>query len=101
MISNVFIENRFRVVFGSLCSTQREQVGLNVGMQYQPLLWPVWQSGAAVEHNNVILTLGLHTNGHITHTPIRHVSLAQPLGTLHYRQGPFCRNITWYDVQKD
>ena len=43
--------------------------------QYLPLLWQVRQSGAAVEHNNVILTLGLHTTGRVTHTPISHVSL--------------------------
>ena len=101
MISNVFYKKSLQGRLWQPLLNPEEQVGLNVGMQYQPLLWPVWQSGAAVEHNNVILTLGLHTNGHITHTPIRHVSLAQPLGTLHYRQGPFCRNITWYDVQKD
>ena len=29
--------------------------------QYLPLLWPVRQSGAAVEHNDVILSLG-HTD---------------------------------------
>ena len=33
------------------------------------------QSGASVEHNDVILTLGLHTTGHIMHTPISHVTL--------------------------
>ena len=31
--------------------------------QYLPLLWPVRQSGAAAEHNDVILYLGLHTTG--------------------------------------
>ena len=30
--------------------------------------------GAAVEHNDVILTLGLHTTSRIGHTPISHVS---------------------------
>ena len=40
-----------------------------------PLVWPVRQTRAAVEHNDVILTLGLHTTGLIAHTPIRHVSL--------------------------
>ena len=30
---------------------------------------------AAVEHNDVILTLGLHTTGSVAHTPISHVSL--------------------------
>ena len=44
-------------------------------MQYLPLLWPVWQLGAAVEHNDVILTLGLHTTSCVAHTPISHVSL--------------------------
>ena len=34
--------------------------------QYLPLLWPVQQSWAAVEHNDVILTLGLLT-GHLRH----------------------------------
>ena len=29
--------------------------------QYLPLLWSVRQSGAALEHNAVILYLGLHT----------------------------------------
>ena len=52
---------------------QREQVGLNV--RYLPLLWPVRQSGAAVEHNDLILILGLHTTSRVVHTPISHVSL--------------------------
>ena len=42
--------------------------------QYLPLLWPVQQSWAAVEHNDVILTLGLLSEHH---TPISHVSLAK------------------------
>ena len=29
---------------------------------------------AAVEHNDVILTLGLHTTSRVAHTPISHVS---------------------------
>ena len=33
--------------------------------RYLPLLWPVQQLGAAVEHNDVMLTLGLHTNGRV------------------------------------
>ena len=44
-------------------------------MQYLPLLWPVRQSGAAVEHIDVILTLGLLSKQHVSHTPISHVSL--------------------------
>ena len=38
--------------------------------RYLSLLWPVRQSGAAVEHNDIILYLGLHTTGRVTHTPI-------------------------------
>ena len=45
--------------------------------QYLPLDWPLRQSEAAVEHNDVILTLGLHTTGHVAHTPISHVSLGR------------------------
>ena len=44
-------------------------------MQYLPLLWPVWQLGAAVEHNDVILTLGLHAIGHVAHTHTSHISM--------------------------
>ena len=33
------------------------------------------QSGASVQHNDVILTLGLQTTGHAAHTPIDHVTL--------------------------
>ena len=43
---------------------QRQRLGLNIGAQYLPLLWPVWQSGAALEPNIVIFYLGLHTNNH-------------------------------------
>ena len=32
-----------------------------VRARYLPLLWPVRQLGAAVEHNDVILYLSLHT----------------------------------------
>ena len=32
-------------------------------------------AGTAVEHNDVILTLGLHTTGHVARTPISHVFL--------------------------
>ena len=45
-------------------------------LRYLPLLWPVRQLGAAVEHNDVILTLGLLSKQHVAHTPISHVSLA-------------------------
>ena len=38
--------------------------------QYLPLLWPVRQSGAADEHNDVILYLCLHTTDRVKHTPI-------------------------------
>ena len=44
---------------------------------YLPLLWPVWQLGAAVEHDDVILTLGIYiplAASHTLHT-ISHVSL--------------------------
>ena len=44
-------------------------------LRYLPLLWPVWQSGAAVEHNDVILTLGLLSKQYVAHTPTSHVSL--------------------------
>ena len=58
-------------------SQQKEQVGLNAGVcdTYLPLLWPVQQSWAAVEHNDVILTLGLLSKQHVAHTAISHVSL--------------------------
>ena len=45
-------------------------------LQYLPLFWPVWQSRATVEHNDVINILGLHSKHLVTHTPISHVSLA-------------------------
>ena len=57
--------------------------GTLIRAQYLPLLSPVQQSGAAVEHNDVILTLGLHINGHVVHTPISHVSLDLGIGSLH------------------
>ena len=44
-------------------------------LRYLPLLWPVRQSGASVEHNDVILTLGLLSKQQITHTSISHISL--------------------------
>ena len=46
-------------------------------LQYLHLLWPVLQSGAAVEHNDIILTLGLLSKQHIAHSPIgiSHISL--------------------------
>ena len=37
--------------------------------RYLPLLWPVWQSGAALEPNAVILYLGLHTTGRFNPIP--------------------------------
>ena len=51
-------------------------------LQYLPLVWPVRQSGAAVEHNDVILTLGLHTTCRVLHTSKSHVSLASYQDTL-------------------
>ena len=48
-------------------------------LQYLPLVWPVRQSGAAVEHNDVTVTLGLLNKQHIAHTPISCVSLCQTL----------------------
>ena len=45
--------------------------------RYLPLLWLVRQSGAAVEHNDVKVTLGLLSKQHVTHTPISHVSLGE------------------------
>ena len=42
---------------------------------YLPLLWPLRQLGAAFLHNDIILTLGLHTTGRVAHSPISHVSL--------------------------
>ena len=39
-------------------------------LRYLPLVWPVRQSKAAVEHNDVILTSLC-----VVHTPISHVSL--------------------------
>jgi hypothetical protein len=44
-------------------------------LRYLPLLWPVQQLGAAVELNDVIVTLGLLSKQHIMHTPISHASL--------------------------
>ena len=46
-------------------------VGLNSGAWYLPLLWPVRQSGAAVEHNDVILYLGLLSKQHVNPTRSR------------------------------
>ena len=50
---------------------------LNARAVYLSLLWPVWQLGAAVEHDDVILTLGIYiplAASHTLHT-ISHVSL--------------------------
>ena len=49
-------------------------------LPYLPLLWLVRQSGAAVEHNDVIVTLGLLSKQHITQTPISHVFLDYTFG---------------------
>ena len=48
-------------------------------MQYLPLLWPVRQSGAAVEHNYVRVTLGLLSKQHVANTPISHFSLVDSI----------------------
>ena len=45
-------------------------------LRYLPLLWPVCQLGAAVEHNDVILTLGLLSKQSVVHTPVSHVSFS-------------------------
>ena len=58
-------------------------------VRYLPLLWPVRQSGAAVEHNDIIVTLGLPSKQHVTHTPISHVSLAHHV-TYYIRTLPQC-----------
>ena len=47
---------------------QQEWVG------YLPFIWLVWQSGTAVEHNDVIVTLGLVSIQHVAKTPVSHVS---------------------------
>ena len=46
-------------IFPYVTSAQQQQLGLNA--RYLPLIWPVRQSGAPLEHNDVILYLGLHT----------------------------------------
>ena len=48
-----------------------------LSFEHLPLVWPVRQSGAAVEHNDIILTLGLLSKQHVAHTPISHVSLVK------------------------
>ena len=47
-------------------------------MRYLPLLWPVQQSGAAVQHNDAIVTLGLLSKQLVLQTPKSHVSLVLP-----------------------
>ena len=44
-------------------------------LRYLPL--PVQHSGAAGEHNDVIVTLGLLSKQNVMHTPRSHVSLFQ------------------------
>ena len=51
--------------------------------QYLPLLWPLRQLGAAVQHNGVILTLGLLRKQDVTHTHISHVSFIVVVKKLH------------------
>ena len=58
---------------------------------YLPLVWLVRQTWAAVEHNDVILTLGLHTTGPAAHTPISHVSLCK--GNKTCPEGLYCFSI--------
>ena len=50
-----------------ITSAQQQQLGLN--SRYLPLIWPVRQLGAPVEHNDVILYLGLQTTGRINPIP--------------------------------
>ena len=45
-------------------------------LQYLPLLWQVRQFGAAIEHNDVIMTLGYLRKQLVVNTPISHVSLS-------------------------
>ena len=59
------------VLFAPLFDADRKLSGCHFFF----LLWPVQQLGAAVEHYDVILTLGLHTTNRVVHTPICHVSL--------------------------
>ena len=76
--------------------SQRERVGLNSRAQYLPLLWPVRQLGAAVKHNDVIVTLGLLSKQHVGHTPISHVSLLVhnlQLPSLNTDLAPCCYKI--------
>jgi hypothetical protein len=56
-----------------ICPTRTSRIERSC-LRYLPLLWPR-QLGAAVEHNDVILTLGLLSKQHIAHNPMSHVSL--------------------------
>ena len=51
--------------------------------RYMHLSWPVWQSGAALEHNIVILYLALHTIGRFNPIPQRTSSLVIVRENLH------------------
>jgi hypothetical protein len=73
-------------------------VGLNARAQYLPLLWPERQSGAAVEHIDVILT-NLMTSYWLDYTPIGHVSLLPGICLQHRTEGYsklFGINLEWF-----
>ena len=75
--------------------------------RYLPLLWLVRQSGAAVEHNDFILTLGLLlSKQHVAHTPISHVSLNEGTAKtggkfiLNWRSIPASLIFTYFGISK-
>ena len=66
-----------------------------------PLLWPVQQSGAAVKHNDIIVTLGLLSKQQVAYTPVSHVSLgrtnrAQPSQPI--LKNCLCMKIKFYQL---
>ena len=65
----LFFTNGIHFIARTTTGIERSRLG------YLPLLWPVPQSGADVEHNDIILTLGLPSKQHIAYTPTSHVSL--------------------------
>ena len=81
LIRNKYVSSIKNCLLQGVCPKDRnpfqpqERVVLNARMKYLPLLWLVRQLGAAVKHNDVILTLGLHTTGRVGHTPKSHISL--------------------------
>ena len=52
------------------CKPTRTSRNEHVRTPYLPLLLPAWHLGAAVEHNDAILTLGLYTTSRVAHTRI-------------------------------